>query len=72
MAKTQVTGLQLRAVRGLVRWTVRTLDKKAKVYENTIAEKGRRRGKDETLEALRTALEKAGVEAAGGEAGAFK
>jgi DNA-binding XRE family transcriptional regulator len=69
MAKTQVTGPQLRAARGLVGWTVRTLAKKAKVYENTIIfiEKGRRRGRDETLEALRKTLEKAGVEFANGK-----
>jgi len=43
--------------------------RKAKVYENriTFIEKGRRRGRDETLEALRTALEKAGVEFTNGK-----
>jgi hypothetical protein len=52
-----------------VGWTIRTLAKNAKVYENTILfiEKGRHRGRDETLEALRTALEKAGVEFTNGK-----
>ena len=50
-------------------WTIRTLAKNAKVYENTILfiEKGRRRGRDKTLEALRKALEKAGVEFTNGK-----
>jgi DNA-binding XRE family transcriptional regulator len=59
MAKTQVTGPQLRAARMFVGWTIRTLAKKANVYENTVIfiEKGRHRAKDDTLEALRTGLE---------------
>jgi transcriptional regulator with XRE-family HTH domain len=69
MPKTHVTGPQLRAARGLVGWTIRTLAKKAKVSGDTVTfiEKGRRRGRDETLEALRTALEKAGVEFTNGK-----
>ena len=64
-----VTGRQIRAARGLVGWTVRTLAKKAKVSENTITniETRRYRGTVETLAALRAAFEKAGVEFTNGK-----
>ena len=69
MAKTQLTGRQIRAARGLVGWTVRTLAEKAKIHANTITniETGRYRGTDETLAALRAACEKAGVEFTNGK-----
>ena len=64
-----MTGPQLRAASMFVGWTISALAKKAKVYPNTISfiEKGRRRGRDKTLEALRKALEKAGVEFTNGK-----
>ena len=58
-----VTSAQLRAARGLLNWTVRGLAEKAGVHRNTVT----RCENDATtggpaLEAIRAALEAAGVE----------
>ena len=64
MTKAQVTNAQIRAARGLLSWTVRDLAEKAGVHRNTITniETGKYAGDAETLSAIRTTLEGAGVE----------
>ncbi|MGC2409829.1 MAG: helix-turn-helix transcriptional regulator [Methyloceanibacter sp.] len=54
----------MRAARGLLNWTVRDLAERAGVHRNTVSniETGAYAGAPETLEAIRRALEKAGVE----------
>jgi transcriptional regulator with XRE-family HTH domain len=64
-----VTSAQVRAARGLLNWTVRDLAEKAGVHRNTVTniETERYAGDSETLEAIRRALEKAGVEFTNGK-----
>lgn len=59
-----MTSAQMRAARGLLNWTVRDLAERAGVHRNTVSniETGAYAGAPETLEAIRRALEKAGVE----------
>jgi transcriptional regulator with XRE-family HTH domain len=61
---SHVTSAQMRAGRGLLNWSVRTLAEKSGIHRNTITnfETGRSGGDPETLKALRMALEAAGVE----------
>ena len=62
--KTQMTGAQIRAARGLLNWSVRELGKKAGFHWNTVSaiERGKSGGRPATLAAIKKALEKAGVE----------
>jgi transcriptional regulator with XRE-family HTH domain len=55
---------QSRAARALLEWSQNDLERAAKVAKKTIAdfERGVRQPYDRTLEALREALEKAGIE----------
>jgi transcriptional regulator with XRE-family HTH domain len=64
-----VTRAQVRAARGLLNWTVRDLAEKAKVHRNTVTniETGKYAGDPATLDAIRTALEKNGVEFTNGK-----
>jgi len=59
-----VTREQLRGARGLLNWTVRDLADRARIHRNTITniETGKYAGEPETLDALRAALEAAGIE----------
>ena len=59
-----MTSAQVRAARGLLNWTVRMLAEKAGVHRNTITniETGKYNGDADTLDAIRRALEAAGVE----------
>jgi hypothetical protein len=52
----------MRAGRGLLNWTVRDLAERAGVHRNSSIETGAYAGVPETSEAIRRALEKAGVE----------
>ena len=64
-----MTSAQIRAARGLLDWTVRDLAEHARVPHNTISkiETGAYAGAPETLEAIRRALERAGVEFTNGD-----
>jgi transcriptional regulator with XRE-family HTH domain len=64
MTKAPMTRAQIRAARGLLDWTVRDLAAKAGIHRNTISaiETGKSGGNPETLNAIKKALEKAGVE----------
>jgi DNA-binding XRE family transcriptional regulator len=57
------TSRQIRAARALLDWTQQTLADRALVAINTVnaIEKDRPYPKDETIEAVTTALEKAGI-----------
>ena len=59
-----MTSAQVRAARGLLNWSVRRLAESAGVHRNTVSniETGRFRGEEATLDAIRSALESAGVE----------
>lgn len=59
-----MTSAQVRAARGLLDWSVRTLAEKAGVHRNTVTnlETGRYQGDPATVAAIREALESAGVE----------
>ena len=59
-----MTSAQVRAARGLINWTVRDLAEKAGVHRNTVTniETGRYGGSVEAINAIRHALEAAGVE----------
>lgn len=58
-----VTSAQLRAARGLLNWTVRDLAEKASVHRNTVTRiENEATGTGHAIEALRAALEAAGVE----------
>lgn len=58
-----VTSAQLRAARGLLNWTVRDLAEKASVHRNTVTRiENDATGAGHAIEALRAALEAAGVE----------
>ena len=63
MTETQMTNAQIRGARGLLNWTVRDLAEKANVHRNTITniETGKYAGDPETLSAIRSALEAAGI-----------
>ena len=65
-----VTSAQIRAARGLLDWTVRDLAERSGVDRNTVSniETGAYAGAPETLEAIRRALERAGVEFTNGDA----
>jgi DNA-binding XRE family transcriptional regulator len=65
-----VTSAQIRAARGLLDWTVRDLSERAGVSRNTVSniETGAYAGAPETREAIRRALERAGVEFTNGDA----
>jgi transcriptional regulator with XRE-family HTH domain len=68
----RVTSAQMRAGRGLVNWSVRELSERSGIHRNTITnfETGKSGGDPDTLAAIRTALEAAGVEFTnGGEPG---
>jgi DNA-binding XRE family transcriptional regulator len=64
-----MTNAQVRAARGLLNWTVRDLAEKAAVHRNTVTniETERYAGDPETLNAIRRAFEKAGVEFTNGK-----
>lgn len=64
-----MTSAQIRAGRALVNWTVRKLAEKAGIHRNTVTniETARSLGDDATLDAIRQALEKAGVEFTNGK-----
>jgi transcriptional regulator with XRE-family HTH domain len=64
-----VTSAQIRAGRALVNWTVRKLAEKAGIHRNTVTniETERSSADDATLDAIRRALEKAGVEFTNGK-----
>lgn len=59
-----MTSAQLRAARGLLNWTVRDLAERTGVHRNTIAnfETGRYAGSADTIAAIRSTIENAGVE----------
>ena len=59
-----VTSAQMRAARALVNWSVRELAEQSGVHRNTISnfENSKSGGDPSTLEAIRAALEAAGVE----------
>jgi transcriptional regulator with XRE-family HTH domain len=59
-----ITPEQCRAARGLVNWSQYDLEAQAKVAQKTIAdfEQAKREPRSDTLERIRAALEKAGVE----------
>lgn len=61
---TTITPDQCRAARALLNWSMEDLAKKAERGTNTIRhfEAGRQEPSQETLDAFRTALERAGVE----------
>ncbi|MGO8843501.1 MAG: helix-turn-helix transcriptional regulator [Methyloceanibacter sp.] len=65
-----MTSAQIRAARGLLDWTVRDLSERARVPRNTVSniETGAYAGAPQTLEAIRRALEYAGVEFTNGDA----
>ena len=65
-----MTSAQIRAARGLLDWTVRDLAERSGVDRNTVSniETGAYAGAPETLEAIRRALERAGVEFTNGDA----
>jgi transcriptional regulator with XRE-family HTH domain len=54
---------QIRAARGLLKWTVRDLAEKSGVHRNTISaiENGKSGGDPQTIATLHRALEKGGV-----------
>ncbi len=64
-----MTSAQIRAGRALVNWTVRKLAEKAGIHRNTVTniETERSSADDATLDAIRRALEKAGVEFTNGK-----
>ena len=64
-----MTSARIRAARGLLNWTVRDLAERAGVHRNTVSniETGAYAGAPETLEAIRRAFEKAGVEFTNGK-----
>ena len=64
-----MTSAQIRAGRALVNWTVRKLAEQAGIHRNTVTniETERSLGDDATLDAIRRALEKAGVEFTNGK-----
>lgn len=59
-----VTSAQIRAARGLVNWSVRELSERSGIHRNTITnvETGKSGGDENTVAAIRSALESAGVE----------
>lgn len=59
----RVTSAQIRAARGLLNWSVRTLQEKSGVHRNTITnfETGKSGGDDQTIARLRKTLENHGV-----------
>lgn len=58
-----VTSAQLRAARGLLNWTVRDLAEKSGVHRNTVTRiETDATGAGHAIEAIRRALESAGVE----------
>jgi transcriptional regulator with XRE-family HTH domain len=59
-----VTSAQIRAARGLVNWSVRELAERSGIHRNTVTniETGRVNADSNTLDAIRSALEGAGVE----------
>ncbi|MFL5125557.1 MAG: helix-turn-helix domain-containing protein [Microvirga sp.] len=59
-----VTSAQIRAARALVNWTVRELADRSGVHRNTVTnfESGKTAGDRHKLEAMRKALQAAGVE----------
>lgn len=65
-ANTVLTGAQLRAARGILNWSVRELSEAASVSSSTIRRleemDGPPPGREEALDPLQAALEKAGVE----------
>ncbi|MGA8688870.1 MAG: helix-turn-helix transcriptional regulator [Methyloceanibacter sp.] len=65
-----VTSAQIRSARRLLDWTVRDLAERARVPRNTVSniETGAYAGAPQTLEAIRRALEYAGVEFTNGDA----
>jgi hypothetical protein len=64
-----VTSAEIRAVRGLLDWTVRDVAERALVsIETRNIETGAYAGAPQTLEAIRRALEYAGVEFTNGDA----
>lgn len=63
-----MTNAQIRAARGLLNWTVRQLAEAAGVHRNTISNYETGRYTDpRTLDAIRAALESAGVEFTNGD-----
>ena len=59
-----MTSAQVRAARGLLNWTVRTLAERASVHRNTVTniETGRYAGSADAIASIKSTLESEGVE----------
>ena len=66
MSRTMITGLQIRAARAILKWSVRELAKHCGVSYPTISKieqtDGVPSGRSQTLSEIQNALERAGIE----------